>query len=233
MTETQESTIEHIEEELSWAGLAIAYMLRAAEVALIVLIALLVCPPLMIAAFVVVAPLALIAVVVAALAAVIALPVLVVRRLHRHRTPDAHALVHRLARLGARTPRSPRRVRAAWWRGCRRSCTSSTRGGPSRRADLGGRRPIRGGGGDNAVSRMTTTRLPPPRFLDRRTEREALDQLVAGVLGGQSRVLVLRGEAGIGKTALLRYLAENAKECRVAHASGVESEMELALRRAA
>ncbi|MET0768312.1 MAG: AAA family ATPase, partial [Solirubrobacteraceae bacterium] len=74
---------------------------------------------------------------------------------------------------------------------------------------------------------MTTTRLPPSRFLDRRTEREALDELVAGVLGGQSRVLVLRGEAGIGKTALLRYLAESAKECRVAHASGVESEMEL------
>ncbi|MET0686186.1 MAG: hypothetical protein ABW060_12785 [Solirubrobacteraceae bacterium] len=100
MTETQESTIEHIEEELSWAGLAIAYTLRAAEVALIALIALLVCPPLMIATVVVVAPLAIIAVVVAALAAVIALPVLVVRRLHRHRTPDAHALVHRLARLG-------------------------------------------------------------------------------------------------------------------------------------
>ena len=100
MTGTQETTLEHIEEELSWAGLAVAYTLRAAEVALIVLIALLVCPPLMIATFVVVAPLAILAVAAAALAAVIALPVLVVRRLHRHRTPDAHALVHRLARLG-------------------------------------------------------------------------------------------------------------------------------------
>jgi DNA-binding CsgD family transcriptional regulator len=55
-----------------------------------------------------------------------------------------------------------------------------------------------------------------------------LDQLVGGVRAGQSRVLVLRGEAGIGKTALLGHLSAAAEGCRVARAAGVESEMELA-----
>jgi DNA-binding CsgD family transcriptional regulator len=75
---------------------------------------------------------------------------------------------------------------------------------------------------------MTITALPPSGLLDRRREREALDGLVAGVRGGQSRVLVLRGEAGVGKTALLHHLSEAAKGCRIARAAGVESEMELA-----
>ena len=50
----------------------------------------------------------------------------------------------------------------------------------------------------------------------------------ASVRSGQSRVLVLRGEAGVGKTALLEYLVERASGCRIARAAGVESEMELA-----
>ena len=45
---------------------------------------------------------------------------------------------------------------------------------------------------------------------------------------GQEPVLVLRGEAGVGKTALLRHLSAAADGCRVARAAGVESEMELA-----
>src|SRR5437879_1104660 len=45
---------------------------------------------------------------------------------------------------------------------------------------------------------------------------------------GERQVLVLRGEAGIGKTALLGYLLERASGCRIARAAGVESEMELA-----
>jgi DNA-binding CsgD family transcriptional regulator len=55
-----------------------------------------------------------------------------------------------------------------------------------------------------------------------------LDQLVAAVRGGESQVLVLRGEAGVGKTALLDDLSERASGCRVARVSGVQSEMELA-----
>ena len=62
----------------------------------------------------------------------------------------------------------------------------------------------------------------------RRSERAALDRLLTEVRAGQSRVLVLRGEAGIGKTALLDYLYEQASGFRVARAAGVESEMELA-----
>jgi DNA-binding CsgD family transcriptional regulator len=55
-----------------------------------------------------------------------------------------------------------------------------------------------------------------------------LEQLVTSVRAGQSRVLVVRGEAGMGKTALLEFLASCASECRIARAAGVESEMELA-----
>jgi DNA-binding CsgD family transcriptional regulator len=61
----------------------------------------------------------------------------------------------------------------------------------------------------------------------RRQQCEALDGLLAEVRAGRSRVLVLRGEAGIGKTALLGYAAETAQDFQVARAEGVESEMEL------
>jgi AAA ATPase domain len=55
-----------------------------------------------------------------------------------------------------------------------------------------------------------------------------LDRLLDVVRAGESRALVVRGEPGVGKTALLDYLAEHASGCRVARAAGVESEMELA-----
>ena len=55
-----------------------------------------------------------------------------------------------------------------------------------------------------------------------------LDRLLEGVRSEQSRVLVLRGEAGVGKTALLDHLVASASGCRIARAAGVESEMELA-----
>jgi DNA-binding CsgD family transcriptional regulator len=66
-----------------------------------------------------------------------------------------------------------------------------------------------------------------PGLLGRTSEREALDRLLANVRGGQSAVLVIRGEAGIGKTALLRYAADGASDLRIAHLAGVEAEMEL------
>ena len=55
-----------------------------------------------------------------------------------------------------------------------------------------------------------------------------LDDLIGDVRRGESRSLVLRGEAGIGKTALLEHLVESASDLTVARAVGVESEMELA-----
>src|SRR5215471_2176288 len=66
------------------------------------------------------------------------------------------------------------------------------------------------------------------RLLGRGSECAALDQLVANVRAGLSRALVLRGEAGVGKSALLEYLVQHASGCGVARAAGVESEMELA-----
>jgi DNA-binding CsgD family transcriptional regulator len=69
---------------------------------------------------------------------------------------------------------------------------------------------------------------PPPGFRGRSSERELLDRLLDNVRGGQSAVLVVRGEAGVGKTALLRSCARRAADFRVAQVAGVESEMELA-----
>ncbi len=62
----------------------------------------------------------------------------------------------------------------------------------------------------------------------RSAECAVLDGMLEAVRDGSSRALVVRGEAGVGKTALLRYAVESAAEMRVARAVGVESEMELA-----
>src|SRR3954452_24667318 len=74
---------------------------------------------------------------------------------------------------------------------------------------------------------MRDAHTPSSGLLGRVSERDALERLVAGVRAGQSRVLVVRGEAGVGKTALLEHLAAAADGCRIARAAGVESEMEL------
>ena len=65
-------------------------------------------------------------------------------------------------------------------------------------------------------------------LLGRADECAVLDGLIDDVRRGESRSLVLRGEAGIGKTALLKYLVDSASDLTVVRAVGVESEMELA-----
>ena len=80
---------------------------------------------------------------------------------------------------------------------------------------------------ERAVSARPTSKLPQRRLLGRRTECEVLERLVASIREGRSQALVLRGEAGVGKTALLDYVAESARGCLVVRAAGVESELEL------
>jgi len=90
---------------------------------------------------------------------------------------------------------------------------------------------------------MPETRLAPPSVdqwmlpssgggkdavvLGRRDERESLDRLLDGARSGRSGVLVLRGEAGVGKTALLEYVSERASGCELARTTGVQADMEL------
>jgi DNA-binding CsgD family transcriptional regulator len=68
------------------------------------------------------------------------------------------------------------------------------------------------------------------RLTGRRGECDTLDRLIAAVRAGESRALVVRGDPGVGKTALLEYLAGQAADagCAVARVVGVQSEMELA-----
>lgn len=79
------------------------------------------------------------------------------------------------------------------------------------------------------MSRVTTVSAPSawPGLVGRRTESRALGDLVAAARAGRSSVLVLRGAAGIGKTALLEHLVRRTTGCRLARAAGVETEREL------
>jgi DNA-binding CsgD family transcriptional regulator len=64
-------------------------------------------------------------------------------------------------------------------------------------------------------------------LLGRRDEQQAIDRLLERLRSGRGGVLVVRGEAGVGKTSLLDYLVERAVGCDVVHAAGVQADMEL------
>ncbi len=65
------------------------------------------------------------------------------------------------------------------------------------------------------------------KLIDRQAERGVLGGLLEAIRAGESRALVVSGEAGVGKSALLEYLSQQASGCRLARAAGVQSEMEL------
>ncbi len=66
-----------------------------------------------------------------------------------------------------------------------------------------------------------------PKLRGRSDECQLLDSLVSAVRAGESRTLVISGEAGVGKTALLEHLIMQASELTILRAVGVESEVEL------
>lgn len=70
--------------------------------------------------------------------------------------------------------------------------------------------------------------MPGFELRGRQPEQDTLDRLIQDVRAGQSRVLVLRGEAGSGKTSLLEHAIDAAAGCRVVRAAGVESEADIA-----
>ena len=86
----------------------------------------------------------------------------------------------------------------------------------------------RSGAGSGAVMGVRTRSEPAPALVDRQRERAALDGLLGDLRSGRGRALVVRGEAGVGKSALLEYAAGAAPDLRLVRAVGVESEMELA-----
>jgi DNA-binding CsgD family transcriptional regulator len=77
------------------------------------------------------------------------------------------------------------------------------------------------------VPRAMAISSPYRVFMDRPSESQRLDELLEAVRAGESRALVVRGEAGIGKTALVETVLERASGLGVARAAGVQSELEL------
>src|ERR1700690_310667 len=70
--------------------------------------------------------------------------------------------------------------------------------------------------------------LPPGQhLLGRQREREALDRLLEATRGGEGGAMVVYGEPGVGKTALLDYAVEAGRDFRAVRTAGVEGEMEL------
>ena len=75
-----------------------------------------------------------------------------------------------------------------------------------------------------AGRRDATDGYTRPRLVGRSQERRALDRTLDALRSGQSSTLIMRGEPGIGKTALLGYVRDRATGCRVVTASAVQSE---------
>jgi len=71
---------------------------------------------------------------------------------------------------------------------------------------------------------MNQGRVQGPRLLGRKSECEALDRILTDAISGTSQFIVLRGDAGVGKSALLEYLSHRAAAWHIASAVGVESE---------
>ena len=92
---------------------------------------------------------------------------------------------------------------------------SKSLGGPPGRDLAGGPQPTA-----SPIRRHAT------RLIGRDAERSVLDRLLEDVRGGASRALVVHGEAGMGKTALLDYVAGRASDCRVVSVAGTQTEME-------
>ena len=118
--------------------------------------------------------------------------------------------------MGRRTLLGVRRLTMGWVPGRRTSSLRSS----GRGVESGLRRCDRG----TIVPPVT---LSEPRLWNRLAERQELDRRLGAVRSGVSGALVIRGEAGIGKTALLEYVSARSKGCRVARAAGIEAEMEL------
>src|SRR3989442_6732340 len=78
------------------------------------------------------------------------------------------------------------------------------------------------------MAKLSLGSRPATALTGRRSECDVLDRLIEAVGAGESSALVVRGEAGVGKTALLEYLVEQTPGFRVVRAAGVQSEMELA-----
>lgn len=118
----------------------------------------------------------------------------------------------------------------------RRRLSRNKRGGAAERAaavDLGHRRTLQsllgtsGSSASAAGGAIATPARSVPELFGRRSECQALDLLLEHVRRGQSSVLVLRGESGVGKTALMSYVLDRARDVHVVQVGGVESEMEL------
>ncbi|WFE54722.1 LuxR family transcriptional regulator [Micromonospora sp. WMMD1155] len=74
---------------------------------------------------------------------------------------------------------------------------------------------------------MRSAAVPPGPLVGRDVERKVLDELIQGARAGRGGALVVRGEAGIGKSTLLAYARDAASDARVIQASGAEFEREL------